>query len=280
METPIVEGDDIAVGARVTAPYPVLVSRALARRLYPGESAIGKTVRRLNEDGTVVEMGAGPVPAFTIVGVVAGVRETTLRQGPTEIVYVPVIEPRVEQSLTPTNMTLAIRTRIAPVSVAAAVRDAIATVDPALSVGQVRTMNAIVRAARAREAFVGALLLGAAGVSLFLGVVGIYGSVAHVVTRRTREIGIRMALGARRGEVVRMVVTGSMWAVLAGAALGLVVAFAGTRLLRALLFGVDPRDPVIFLAVTGVLLSAAMAAALVAAGRAARVAPVIAMRSE
>ena len=126
----------------------------------------------------------------------------------------------------------------------------------------------------------GALLLLAAAVSLFLGVVGIYGSVAHVVTRRTREIGIRMALGARRAEVMRMVVTGSMWAVLVGAALGLAVSFAGTRMLSALLFGVEPRDPVILLAVTGILLSAAVAAALVAARRAARVAPLLAMRSD
>jgi putative ABC transport system permease protein len=280
MATPILEGDGFDVGGLTTAPYPVLVSAALARRLYPGQRAVGKTVRRLNEDGSIVTLGAGPVPAFTIAGVVGDVRETTLRQGPTEIVYVPVIEPRVEQSITPTNMTLAIRTRIAPLEVGAAVRDAIATVDPGLSVGQVRTMDSIVLAARAREAFVGALLLLAAAVSLFLGVVGIYGSVAHVVTRRTREIGIRMALGARRGEVVRMVVMGSMWTVLAGAALGLVVAFAGTRMLSALLFGVEPRDPAILLAVTAVLLSAAVAAALVAAQRAARVAPVIAIRSE
>jgi putative ABC transport system permease protein len=191
-----------------------------------------------------------------------------------------VIEPRVEQSITPTNMTLAIRTHVEPLALSAAVRKAIEAVDPGLSLGRVRSMDSIVRSARARETFVGALLLLAAAVSLFLGVVGIYGSVAHVVTSRTREIGIRMALGARRADVVRMVVTGSMWAVLAGAVLGVAVALAGTGMLSALLFGVEPRDPVIFLAVTGVLLSAAIAAALLAGWRAARVAPLLAMRSD
>src|SRR5258708_6811338 len=280
MATPILAGQSFAVGEHVTAPYPVLVSAALARRLYPGDSAIGKSVRRLNEDGSTVTMGRGPVPAFTIVGVVGDVRETALRRDPTEIVYVPVIEPRVEPSLTPTNMRLVIRTQVAPLALGAAVREAIADVDPALSVGQVRTMDSIVRAARATEAFVGALLLLAAAVSLLLGVVGIYGSVAHVVTRRTREIGIRMALGARHAEVIRMVVTGSMRAVLVGAALGLGVAFAGTRMLSAFLFEVGPRDPVTFLTVTGVVLSAAGAAALVAGRRAVRIPPLLAMRTD
>ena len=191
-----------------------------------------------------------------------------------------MIEPRVEQSITPINMTLAVRTQAAPLALSAAVREAIAAVDPGLSVGRIRSMDSIVHSARSREAFVGGLLLLAAAVSLFLGVVGIYGSVAHVVTRRTREIGIRMALGAHGAEVIRMVVTGSMWAVLVGAALGLAASVAGTRMLSALLFGVEPRDPVIFLAVTGILVSAALAAALVAARRAAGVAPLLALRSD
>jgi predicted lysophospholipase L1 biosynthesis ABC-type transport system permease subunit len=234
----------------------------------------------LNEDGSKVELRAGPVPAFTIVGVVGDVRETTLRRDPTEIVYVPVIEPRVEQSIIPTTMTLVMRTHVPPHTLGPAVRNAIEAVDPGLSVAQVRSMDSIVRTARARETFVGALLLLAAAVSLFLGVVGIYGSVAHVVTRRTREIGIRMALGAPRGEVIRMVVTGAMSAVLIGATLGLAASLAGTRMLAALLFGVGPRDPVILLGVTGVLVFAAVAAALVAARRAAHVAPLLAMRCE
>jgi ABC-type antimicrobial peptide transport system permease subunit len=186
----------------------------------------------------------------------------------------------VEQSITPTSMTLVIRSVLPPLTLTAAVREAVAAVDPGLSVGQVRTMESIVGTARGRETFVGALLLLAAAVSLFLGAVGIYGSVAQVVSRRTREIGIRMALGAQRAEVLRMVVTGSMRAVLLGAALGLIVALAATRMLSTLLFGVEPRDPVILLSVTTILGLSAVAAALVAARRAVHIAPLDAMRGD
>ncbi len=276
--TPILAGQSFAAGEHVTAALPVLVSAALARRLYPGESAIGQTVRRLNEDGSVVDMGGVPTPPFTIIGVVGDVHEMTLRSDSTEIVYIPFIEPSVEPSIVPTDVSLVIRSAVAPLTLAAEVRRTIAEVDPGLSVGQIRTMDSIVSAARSREAFVGALLLLAAAVSLFLGVVGIYGSVAHVVRHRTREIGIRLALGARPAEVITKVVVGSMGAVLIGAALGLVIAFVGTGMLSALLFGVAPRDPFVILTVTGVLLSAAAAAALLAARGAARVAPLLAMR--
>jgi ABC-type antimicrobial peptide transport system permease subunit len=195
-------------------------------------------------------------------------------------VYIPVIEPTVEPSIVPTNMSLFIRASVDPLTLAAAARDTVTAVDPALSVGRVRTLDSIVRAARAREAFVGALLLLAAAVSLFLGSVGIYGGVAHVVRQRTREIGIRMALGARRADVIRMVVKGSLAAVAIGAGLGLVFAFAGSRMLRALLFGVEPGDPGIIAASTGVLLSAGFAAAWLAARRAVDIAPLRAMKND
>jgi putative ABC transport system permease protein len=282
MGTPILEGERFAAGEHVTAPSPVLVSAALARRLFPGERAVGKTVRRLNQDGSIVEMGRprGPVPPFTIAGVVADVREMSLRDSPTEIVYIPVVEPSVEQSIVPTNMSLVVRTRVPPVSLTAAVRETIAGVDPSLSVGRVRSMDSIVHTARGTEAFVGVLLLLAAGISMFLGAVGIYGSVAQVVRRRTREISIRMALGASRAEVVRMVTAGSLRAVLVGGALGLAVSLPATRMLGSLLFGVDAHDPIVFLAVTGGLVSAAGAAALFAVWQAARVAPLVALRSD
>ncbi len=284
MKTPIVEGAGFALGERVATPYPVVVSAALARRLYPGEGAIGKSIRRLNKDWSVVEMWSRtdnhthPVPAFTIAGVVGDVRELTLRRGPSETVYVPMIDPGVEQSIVPTDLSLVVRTRVPPATLAAAVRQAIVAGDPDLSVGRIRTMDAVVAAARAPETFVGLLLLVAAAASLFLGVVGVYGSVAQVVRRRTREIGIRMALGARRVEVVQMVVTGSLRAVVAGAVIGLATALAGGRALGSLLFGVGPRDPRVLLSVSGVLLAAATAAAVLAAWRATRIGPLLAMR--
>jgi hypothetical protein len=282
MRTPIVEGQSFAQQEHVGSPSPVLVSAALARRLYPDHSAIGQPVYRLTADAGPPSADSGRV-GFTIAGVVSDVRELSLRDAPTEIVYVPVIEPRVEQSIIPTEMSLVIRTRVPPLSMAAEVRRAIATTDPAVSVAAIRTMDAIVLAARGTEAFIGTLLLLAAVLSLFLGAVGIYGSVAQVVRHRTREIGIRMALGARRTEVVRMVLAGSMIAVVVGAMGGVILALLAVgalRALRALLFGVQARDPMLFVGVSVVLLTAALFAALLAASRAIGIEPVRAMRGE
>jgi putative ABC transport system permease protein len=277
MGTAITRGERLAAGEPVSGMSPVLVSEALARRLYPSGDAIGQPIRRLNEDGTIVTLRE-PVPPFEIAGLVGDVREMTLRGAPTEIVYIPLIEPSVERSIVPTDMTFVLRTRVAPLSLARAVKETINDLDPSLSVGQVRTMESIVRAARGKETFVGALLLVAAAASLLLGVVGIYGGVAQVVRRRRRELGIRIALGASRHDVLAMVVRGTLWAVVAGATLGLAIALTGSRVLGTLLFGVGPRDPLILSAVTLVLAAAAVAAALVAGRRASRIAPIVAIR--
>ena len=280
LRSAIVDGEDVPADGNANGARPVLVSAALARRLYPDARAIGRSVQRLKDDGTPVDMGHGPEPPFTIAGVVGNVQETTPRSAPVEAVYIPVITPVVEPSIVPTHMTLAIRATGDPLALAAPVRSAIAAVDPSLSVGQIRTMDAIVLAARGKEAFVGALLLFAATTSLLLGVVGVYGSVAHVVRRRTREIGIRIALGAAKAEILRVVARGAISAVSLGTAIGLVAAVAGAGLLRALLFGVAPRDPIVLLAATTVLSAASLAAALVAARRAVAITPIEAIRHE
>lgn len=278
--TGVVEGGRFAPGDVVTAPFPVLVSASLARRLFPDRTAIGQPIRRLREDGSVDSMGGGLLPPFTIVGIVDAVREISLRDEPTEIVYIPIVEPVVEQSFNPINVNLIVRTGGSPNDLVESLRAAIGQTSPALSVGRVRTMNDVVRAAYARETFVGVLLLLAAVTSLFLGVVGIYGSVAHIVRTRTHEIGIRLALGARGREVVWMVATGSLRATLVGAILGVAIALASARALSSLLFGVAPGDPAIYVSVTAVLLGTAAAAAFLAARRAARISPIVALRTD
>jgi putative ABC transport system permease protein len=278
MRTPIVDGADIS-DAPPALQHPVLISAALARRLYPGARAVGRPLQRLNADGSVVDFGGAPLPAFTIAGVVADVREAALREAPTEIVYVPIINPPADPSIVPTNMTLVVRARVPFGPLAAAVKSAVAQVDPDVSIGQVRPMETIVGAARAPETFVGVLLLFGAVMSLFLGAVGVYGSVAQVVRRRTREIAIRTALGASRAEVIRLVTAGAVRAVLAGGAVGLALSLALTGALRSLLFGVAARDPAALAAVTGLLVTTAGIAALLAARRATHV-PLVALSSE
>jgi predicted permease len=282
MGTRIVEGEAFATDAAVSESHPVLVSAALARRLYPGQRAIGRAIQQITSEGQLVTSGRHMqgVPPMTIAGIVDDVRETTLRDEPAAMVYVPIIEPQVEETSVPTEMTVFVRTTGAPLASLDAVRAAIRSVDPNMDIGRVQDMDAIVAAARSRETFVGTLLVLAALVSIVLGVIGIYGSVAHVVRHRTREIGVRLALGATRVDVVRLVISGTVRAVAIGAAIGLAAAFTGTRALRSLLFGVEPTDPFTFAIVTMTLVAAALAAASLAARAATRVSPSIAMRNE
>ena len=266
MGTRIVDGFGFAERKQVALPHPVLVSAALARRLYPGERAIGKPLRRLNEDGSVVDVGGQIVPPFTIAGIVDDVQEATLRAGPSEVVYVPLIEPRVEQSIVPTTMRIVVRSKAQLLSLVPAVKAAVARADADLSVGRIQTMDSIVDAARGKEVFVGSLLLAAAAVSVLLGGIGIYGSVAQVVRRRRREIGIRLALGATRADVVKMVTIGSLRAVLVGGVAGLGVSLVAARFLRSLLYGVDVHDPMVFAGVTAILIASGGATALLAEG--------------
>jgi predicted permease len=280
MGTRIVEGETFATNAPVSEPFPVLVSAALARRLFPGQRAIGRTIQQMTSEGEPVSLDAHAVPPMTIAGIVDDVRETSMREEPAAMVYVPIIEPKVDQRNMPTEMTVFVRTTGAPLASLDAVRAAIRAVDPNMDIGRVQDMDAIVAAARSRETFVGTLLVLAALVSIVLGVIGIYGSVAHVVRHRTREIGVRLALGASRVDVVRLVIGGTVRAVAIGAAIGLTAAFGATRALRALLFGVEPTDPFTFAIVTMALVGAALAAASLAARAATRVSPAIAMQNE
>jgi putative ABC transport system permease protein len=181
--------------------------------------------------------------------------------------------------MVPTDMTLVIRTPLSPLAIAAAVRGAVLAADPLMTIGRTQTMNAIVDEARGTEVFVGSLLLLAAAISLLLSVVGIYGSVTQVVRRRTREIGVRLALGAQTNQVIELVARGSLRAVAIGLASGLLVALLATNALRAVLFGVGPRDPLAFASATTMLLVSASAAAVLAGRRAARIAPTEALRS-
>jgi putative ABC transport system permease protein len=285
LRIPVVAGSGLAVNDTIE-PNAVVVSAALARHFFPGENAIGRNIQRLEPNGQPVEMfdpvakTFEPVPPWTVVGVVADVREQSLRLDPTEIVYVPVRTPPVERSLVPTSMTLVIRSDVAPASVAAAVRSVIREIEPALSVARVRAMDSIVASSIDRERFLAALLLLAAAVSVFIGTIGVHGVVAHAVRRREREIGIRVSLGAQPSDVMRMVMGESVALILTGAALGLGCALATTRLLRAFLFEVSATDPAPLAMVTALIVAAALVATALPARRAVRLDPVAALRSE
>jgi predicted permease len=272
MRTPVLEGPHFGVGESIDQPSPVWVSRSLARRLFPGASPIGRQIQRLHLDS--------PLPPFTIAGVVGDTREETLRRGGTEILYIPITEPRVEPVIVSLSGTLVVRTDAAPLSLVAAMRNRIREVDPTATVARIRTMDAIVSASIAKESFVAVLLLISAITSLFLGAIGTYGVVAYAVRRRTQEIGIRRALGADAREVVAMVMRESLTVVIFGACAGLLVTVAAARGLRSLLFEVQPTDPITIITVLVIVVAVALLASLIPARRAASVDPTIALRGE
>jgi putative ABC transport system permease protein len=178
------------------------------------------------------------------------------------------------------SLQLAVRSRGNPDTVAAGVVDRLHGLDPALAISNVRTMQTEVNQSIAPQRF-NAMLVGMyAGLALILALIGIYGVLAYMVMQQTHEMGIRMALGAQRRHIVALVVMGGMRLVLAGAAIGLVGAWAVTRLMQGLLYGVTPGDPITFLAVTALLSGAALLACYIPALRAARIDPMAALRYE
>jgi putative ABC transport system permease protein len=179
-----------------------------------------------------------------------------------------------------TGMVFVVRATVDPLSLAGPVRRVIYDIDPLQPVAQMRTMEAVVRETFARQTFSALLLGGFSLVSLVLAAVGIYGVLAYSVTERTREIGVRVALGAEPGRIVTMVLGSGIRVVLFGALVGTGGALALTGLLKSLLFGVKAHDPATFATVPLVLMAVALAAAYLPARRASRLAPVDALKAE
>jgi ABC-type antimicrobial peptide transport system permease subunit len=180
----------------------------------------------------------------------------------------------------PEAMSYVVRTRLPPMSLTIPARTAVSDIDPQLPLAQVRTLQEIVDGASAQMAFTMFLLVVAAGVALMLGVIGVYGVISYIVTQRTREIGVRLALGAEPAAVASMITQQGAFVASAGIAAGLVLALAGSRLIGSLLYGVSPRDPAVFTATALLLLGVAFLACWLPARRAARLSPLEALRTE
>ncbi len=250
----------------------VVVSRSLAERLWPGEDPIGKGIR-----------GNGPgEPYYRVVGVAGDVRANGLDKPAIEVVHFPLI-PLEGAGLwgPPRGATLVVKTATdRPESLTGSIRSVVADMDPEVPIANVRTMQSIVAESIARTSFAMTLLAVASAAALMLGAVGLYGVLAFVVGQRQKEIGIRMALGARVEQVARMVVTHALALALAGVAVGVAAALAVTRVLQSLLFEVSATDPITLVAVSVILLMVALAAAYLPARRATRVDPMVALRAE
>jgi predicted permease len=267
LEIPLLGGRLPRPGDDARAPLVAVVSEELARRAFPGENPVG---RRIRVGGT----RDPATPWRTVVGVVGGVRDNALGRAPDPEIYLPMAQQpnRV--------MRLVARSAAGADLAAEALRQAVESVDPALPVAQLGSVEVSVRDTLAPERFVAGLLAVFAGVALALAAVGLYGVMAYAVGQRTREIGIRMALGARPREVLGLVLRQGAVRLAGGLAAGALAAWGLSRLLRGLLYGVAPYDPATFAAMAALLAATAVAATWLPARRAARLDPVEALRVE
>ena len=240
----------------------VIISQQLAEQYFPDEEALGKQLR-------LDFMSKEP---FEVIGVVGDVRHRGLAGNVYQAMYLPTL------GVLRTN--LVVRTTGDPASLAPAVRKEVAAIDPQQPVAAVKTMGQWVSESVAQPRL-RTLLLGLfAAVALLLSVIGIYGVMSYVVTQRTREVGIRMALGARRGDVLRLVVGQGMKLALAGVASGIAAAYGLTRLLKSLLYEVSTTDPATFVVTALLLAGVALLACYAPARRATKVDPMVALRYE
>jgi predicted permease len=275
MGIPLVAGRLFGSMTPSQSPFEVVVSRKVARDHWgdsTGVAALGQRVKALN--GT----------SYTVIGVVETVLDSSLAAPPTAQVYFPIVPAadtgadRDAQVID--GLSVVVRTQGDPHAIAPAVRRAIAELDPSLPVFHLQAMDEVVAQSYARLTFTLLVLAVAAGAALILGAVGLYGVVAYVVTLRTKEIGVRLALGAQPRAVGRRVARQGLVLAMAGAAVGLVAFLLLARALRSFLFQVGPSDPLTLAGVTGILLVVAAGASWVPARRAARTNPVEAMRAD
>ncbi|HEU6451051.1 MAG TPA: ABC transporter permease [Gemmatimonadaceae bacterium] len=276
MEIPLLRGRDVAEGDDLGAPAVVVVNEFLANRYWPGEDPIGKRI-------TLDDPERDSVSWLTVVGVVKNAARGEWAASEHEEVYLPFLQNRSYLEGSGAHVayqTLVIRTSGEAAALAPAVRNAVWSLDSNLPVSEVQTMDAVVARATAQPRFNLFLLATFAAVALVLAAVGIYGVMSYSVSRRTHEIGLRMALGARPGDVLGIVVGQAMALAIIGACVGFVGALALGRFMSSFLYGVQPSDPLTFLAMAVVLGAVALAASYIPARRATRIDPLLALRHE
>ena len=262
MGIPLVRGRDFDEHDRPGVQPPVILSQESARKLWGAEDPVGRAI----------QLGGGR--RFVVAGVVGDARNIAVNLEPAPAMYFPAA-----MRLWPV-MDVAVRVSGNPESILPAVRAKVREMDADLPVSAVRTMDQWI-SVNAAQPRLNAELLGCfAAAALLIAALGVYGVLSYSVNRRTREIGLRMALGAESGSVVKLVLREGMSVGLAGIGAGLLAAMALSRVLNSMLFGVEARDPLTFAAVGGLLATIALAACLIPARRASRVDPVVALREE
>jgi predicted permease len=266
MGIPVVEGRAFTSADEATPA--VMINETMARTFYRGQSPIGRRVK---------PSGPATIPWFTIVGVVKDVKQGGVeKKTGTELYFNLMSRPGVN----PGPMNFALRTPMAPSALSGSIQRAVSELDPALPVIKLQTMDDVFAEAIGRPRLLAQLLGVFAGLAILLAAIGSYGVLSYMVTERRREIGIRMALGADRGSVLRMVLRQGLTLTVIGVVAGLAMAFAMNRVLASLLFGVRPSDPATMAAVVALITTVAFVACYLPARLATRVDPMIVLRED
>ncbi|HEX8128492.1 MAG TPA: ABC transporter permease [Pyrinomonadaceae bacterium] len=263
LETPLTRGRFFTDRDAGTAPPVALINEALAQSYFPNEDPVGKQLAAALEGGTVKR---------EIVGVVGNVRSASLGAEPKASMYIPYAQ------VSPQLVFLTARTQSAPLNLAAAVRNEVQAVDRDQPVYEIQSMEQVVDRSAAQQTFSMLLLSIFAGLALILAVIGVYAIVASSVAQRTQEIGVRMALGATPGNILKLIIRQGIVYVLIGLAIGLVAAFAMTRAIESLLYQIKATDPLTFGVAVAALIGVALLALYIPARRAAKLEPMNALR--
>jgi predicted permease len=257
----------------VGSPDVVIVSEAAARTYWPGQDPIGKRMRYSGNSWR------------TVIGTVGDVKDTSLQAAAGPHAYTPYLE-ELNSSLENPNfdelrtLHLAVRSSVDPTLVFTAIRSSVASIDSQIALDDLKTMDAVIDKSLAPQRFNLVLVALFAVLAIFLAAVGVYGVLSYSISQRTREIGVRIALGAQRGRVLRMAVGEGMKLALFGTAVGLLGGFVLTRLMASLLFGITAHDPLTFVSVGVLVAVVSFAACYIPARRAMRVDPIVALRYE
>jgi putative ABC transport system permease protein len=262
MGIPLIAGRDLSPQDRRGAPIALVVNQALARKYFPGVNPVGQAVT------------FGDTNHFRIVGLVGDVHQGAVDETPAPRIYASVYQ------IFRVKTNLVVRTRADPATMITRIEDAIRAVDPQQTFTGASTLDDVVGEAVARPRLLTVLLGLFGAMGLILGALGIYGVLSYIVTQRTREIGVRVALGAKAGDVLMMFVGRGLRLAAVGVAVGLIAAAVLTRLMQSVLYGITPTDPTTFAAVGVGLLAVAALASWLPARRAARVDPMVALRAE
>jgi len=264
LQIPLLRGRIFTEADNADAPGVVIINQAMAKKYWAGEDAIGKRINFGDADPKNIKW-------FTIVGIVSDLHHQGLDVDPKPEFYLPHSQRPYR------GMVLAVRSAQDPRGLISALRSEIQSIDPDQPLANVRTLETVAAESIAPRRMSMVLLGAFAGIALLLASVGIYGVISYLVVQRTHEIGVRMALGAQRRDVLQMVVGHALKLVGIGATIGLVLAFFSTRALAALLYGVSTFDLLTFVFVTVTLATVALLASYIPALRATRADPMIAL---